>query len=50
MLEFILACFKQLALKPKYKGRRRTNDQWTEVLLTEFHIVLLQLLKENPRW
>lgn len=49
MLEALLACFKQLALKPNYKWEWDTNDQWTEVLLMEFHSAVTPV-KEKPSW
>jgi hypothetical protein len=47
MLDIVLGCFKQLCLKPKYKGEWRTSDQWAEVLLIEFKNTLTPILNGN---
>jgi len=39
MIEVILGCFKQLCLRPKYKGEWRTNEQWAEKLIIDLKML-----------
>jgi hypothetical protein len=47
MIEVILGCFKQLCLRPKYKGEWRTNEQWAEILIIEFKNALTPIINGN---
>jgi hypothetical protein len=47
MSDIILSCFKQLCLKPKYKGEWCTSDQWAEVLFIKYKSALTPVLNGN---